>query len=489
MTQAMRVFAAALATESNSFSPVPTSLRSFHEGLYYNGRDQDVPLDRPGAEGLRAWRDGAAASGFDFILGPMAFAEPSGPTVAPAYAALRDEILAGVRAALPLDVVLLHLHGAMIVEGCDDAEGDLIADVRAVVGDRVTIGVLIDPHAHLTRRMVEGATLLSAYHQWPHTDVAERAAHLFALAVEAATGAIRPVASVFDCRMISSYPTRPAPMARFVADMAQAETRRPVLSVDLIHGFPWGDTAETGTRMLVWTDQAQVEGAALAEAFGRRLFTERDALTLKLDMTLDQALDHISQPAEGLSVLCDVGDVVPAGAPGDSTFVLRRVLERGIANLCFGPLWDPMATAICLDAGIGARLPLRIGGKAGKASGDPVDVMATVRAILTAAIEPVGRQFGDRVWVTLDQDIDLILHSVRASTEAIAAVTDLGLDPRTRRAFIGKMLMHGGTAFAPIASEVITVATPGTLTFPERDIPLTKRTGAWWPKVADPFRE
>lgn len=480
----MKIFAGALATETNSFSPVPTSLRSFYDGLYYNGPASEAPLERRGAEALKTWRDRAAAIGADFVLGPIAFAEPSGLTTAPAYAALKSDLLSALAEAGPVDMVLLALHGAMMADGCDDVEGDILASVRLAVGRDVAIGALIDPHAHLTARMVDAATLIAAYHEWPHTDVAARADHLFGLLEASVRGAVRPKPAVIDCRMVASYPTRPQPMRGFVDDMAETEAHAPLLSVNLIHGFPWGDTADTGTKMLVWSDGDTAAATDTARRFADRLTDIREAARLKMDLGMEAAFDLIEQPTEGLLVFCDVGDVVPAGAPGDSTHMLRRAMERRAKKICFGPLWDPMATAVCMEVGPGARAPLRIGGKAGAASGQPVDVMATVRAVLPAGQGGSARQFGDRAWVSLDGEIDIVLHTVRASTEDLAAATDLGIELSDYRAFVGKMLMHGGAAFAPMARAVYSVETPGTLAFPEAAIALSKLKGPWWPKDA-----
>jgi microcystin degradation protein MlrC len=478
----MRIFSGALATETNSFSPVPTSIRSFHEGLYFKGLGEEALLDRPGAEALKTWRDRASAMGADFVLGPVAFAEPSGLTTATAYASLKDDLLNALAEAGDVEMVLLALHGAMMADGCDDVEGDLLTSVRKQVGPETVIGALIDPHAHLTEAMVSASTLLAAYHKWPHTDVAVRADHLFDLLQAAAVGRIRPIPSVVDCRMVASYPTTQQPMRKFVDDMAEAELRAPLLSVNLIHGFPWGDTADTGTKMLVWSDAAPAAAAAAATHFSESLFDIREAARLKLDLSMAEAYDLIEQQHDGVLVLCDVGDVVPAGAPGDSTYMLREAIERGVGEICFGPLWDPLATAVCMDVGPGSRVQLRIGGKAGATSGQPIDALVTVRAVVLDGKGVAKRRFGDRAWVTLDGGIELVLHSIRASTEEISAVTDLGIDLRKSHTFVGKMLMHGGAAFAPLSHRIYSVETPGTLAFPEACIPLKKVQSAWWPK-------
>src|SRR3712207_4552565 len=137
----MRLFAASLATESNSFSPVPTNRESYDAGFYHPpGTHPDRPARHTTAP-LFVGRRRARQEGFTLIEGSCFWAEPSAPTVQADYEAMRDEILDQLKAALPVDGVLLGLHGAMIAYGYDDAEGDILERVRALVGPKVVIGV------------------------------------------------------------------------------------------------------------------------------------------------------------------------------------------------------------------------------------------------------------------------------------------------------------------------------------------------------------
>ena len=483
----MRVFCGAIFTESNTFSPIPTSLESFRAGILYRGPAAGAPpLVVLGSPWL-AWRELCAARGFEFQQGLIAFAEPAGVLSAHAHEELRGQLLADLEAALPVDIVLLALHGSMMSEACDDVEGDVLEKARACVGTGSVVAALIDPHAHLSARMVVNADVIAAFHEWPHTDVEERAAHVFELAVRTAAGEVRPTPGTYDCRMIAAYPTQPEPMRGFVDGLKRLEACQEVLSASFVHGFPWGDNPDVGARMLVWTDADSPGARARASALGRRIFDLREAVTLRTDFSIDDALTHLQRAPRGPVVLCDAGDNVPGGAAGDSTFLLRRVLERAVGDVCFGPIWDPMATAICFAAGEGARVALRIGGKSGPAAGDPVDVVAHVVRVLPGVEGPQPGNFGDRAWITIGDSIDIVLHSRRATLASPDVITALGIDVKRRKGFIGKMLMHGGAAFAPLAAEVRSVATPGTLNMCFESIALRRRSEPWWPKHPNPF--
>src|SRR5438045_1350210 len=162
----MRIFAASLATETNSFSPIPTSRESYENTLYFPpGKHPDRGTLCTGP--LWVARRRAKQEGFELIEGSCFWAEPSAPTLQTSYESMRDEILAQLRAAMPVDGVLLGLHGAMVAHGYDDCEGDLIARVRAIVGPKAVIGAEYDPHCHLTEKRVRGADISILFKEYP----------------------------------------------------------------------------------------------------------------------------------------------------------------------------------------------------------------------------------------------------------------------------------------------------------------------------------
>ena len=169
----MRLFTASLATESNSFSPIPTNRASYEAAFYYPpGKHPDVP--RHTTAPLYVARRRARQDGFELVEGSCFWAEPSGPTKQADYEEMRDEILAELSAAMPVDGVLLGLHGAMIAYGYDDPEGDLIERVRAIVGARVPIAVELDPHCHLTEKRVRLSDIMILYIRTPISSSAPR---------------------------------------------------------------------------------------------------------------------------------------------------------------------------------------------------------------------------------------------------------------------------------------------------------------------------
>ena len=483
----MKLFIASLSTETNSFSPLPTGRLSFEEGAISREASRG-PVQYWSAP-MKIWRDAAEAKGWDVAESLTAHAQPAGPTVRQVYEEFRDEILADLEAALPVDAILLSLHGAMIADGYDDCEGDLISHCRRIAGPKAVIGGLLDPHCHLTEAMLEDATLLVAYKEYPHVDIPERARDLFRLAADAAEGNTTPVMRDYDCHMICAMHTPYEPMRGFVDMLAEREREDGILSLSLAHGFPWGDHERVGARMLAITDGDGERASSLAKEIGDHLFSLRREI-MRPYPDISGALDRATAANNGPVVLADVSDNAGGGAPSDATFLLEAMLERGVTDAVTGIYWDPIAVRICREAGEGATLDLRLGGKCGPMSGNPLDLTVTVRRIasgLTQRFGELASALGEMVWLEAN-GIDIVVNDHRTQTFHPEAFTGLGIDLAEKRIVCVKSSQHFHAGFAPIASEVIHVATPGSITPDYASIPYTKRKPNYWPRMENPFQ-
>ncbi|MET0504530.1 MAG: M81 family metallopeptidase [Luteibacter sp.] len=484
----MRIFVAGVSTETNTFAPWPTGMRGFEEGGIHRGH---AVHDDPGTNGLvaRRWSALAAGDGHDIVEGLFAIAEPSGPTVQHVWETLRDEIVTQAMADGPFDVVLLQLHGAMVSTGCDDCEADLVSRVRAVAGPHATLGVELDPHCHLSQDLIDAADAVILMKEYPHVDYVERAAELYDICTKTALGRVHPTSALFDCRMLGFYPTTGGVMAGLLATLREAERRPGILSVSFVHGFPWGDTAETGSKMLVIADADHALAARTAEELGRLVYAKREALLPRMP-GIAEALAKV-ETMPGTVVLADTADNPGGGAPGDNVSLLRALLARGVREVALGAIWDPMSALVCAEAGVGASLALRLGGKCGPSSGDPLDLVVTVRAVLEAhaqiglggAPEPLGLS----VWLHSD-GIDIVVISIRSQVFSPDAFTGLGIDLAGKRIIAVKSSHHFHARFAPIADHILSVATPGAIQMDFAGIAYVKRRDwNYFPRVADPL--
>lgn len=478
----MRIFTAGIATETNTFAPLPTGLEAFREGGYYPAGAHPPHLTLFSGP-LWAARQRAAEHGWTLLEGLVTHAQPGGVTTRHAWQTLRDELLADLRAALPVQMVLLGLHGAMVAEGCDDCEGELLRAVRAIVGPGVVVGAELDPHHHLSAAMLEHADLLVSFKEYPHTDVLERGFELVDLCAATVAGRIRPVVGMADCGMISIVHTTREPARGFVDRLQALEGHDGVLSISVTHGFPWGDVADMGTRVFVYTDGQPAQAHALARRLADELAAMRDALQ-PVQPGIDEALTQALAAPAGPVVLADGADNPGGGAAGDSTFVLRRLLERQVPLAALGPLWDPQAVRIAFEAGVGATLPLRLGGKTSPLSGDPVDAMATVLALkpdmVMTGLAGTPTALGDSVLVQVGE-VQVVLISRRSQAMGTDLFTQLGCDLAGRRVVVVKSSQHFYASFSKVATQVIYVAAPGSVTSDLNSLPYRHADRLLWP--------
>jgi microcystin degradation protein MlrC len=478
----MRIFAATLATESNTFSPMPTSLAAYKESVFY--RPGEHPEDAPRMCTAPLWvaRRRATADGFTLVEGSCFAASPAGTTVRKDYEGMRDEILDQVRQAMPLDGVLLGLHGAMVAEGYDDVEGDVIERVRAIVGSRCVIGVELDLHCHLTVKRVRLSDIVVLYKEFPHTDVAERAEELLTLVLRTIRGQIKPVMSLYDCRQIGSYPTTLPLMRAFVDKVQAMEGKEGVLSISINHCFPYADVPELGGRILVVMDQDKARGDAIATRIGEEFVSMRGKTAphyYDVDGGIRAALAVDGMPV----VMADPADNAGGGAPSDNTTILRRLIETKVENAALAPIWDPIAVRLCFDAGLGGKLPLRFGGKIGPASGQPIDAPVEVIGLVRdgwQSFGPTQVPLGDSAAIRLG-GIEVVLISNRTQALGLELFRNVGIEPLGKKLLVVKSTNHFMGNFGPIAKQVLYVESDGPLRRDYRTIPYTRVVRPIWP--------
>ncbi|MGT2487796.1 M81 family metallopeptidase [Methylobacterium oryzae CBMB20] len=270
----MKIFIAGLATETNTLAPLPTGRSAFLADYARAGTASRNPAEpqqyRP--QGLaRAGRGGRAHRRRE----PVHLRAARRIALRGVYEELRDALLEDLEAAMPVDAVLLFMHGAMVAEGYDDCEGDTLERVRAIVGPDATIGVELDLHCHLTETMRASADVIVIYKEYPHTDIVDRARDLYPLVVRTVAKDIRPVMAYADCRIVNMWRTSREPVAGFVRRMEALEGRDGILSVSFGHGFPWGDVADVGAKMLVVADGDAGKAQALANELAGAVWAMR----------------------------------------------------------------------------------------------------------------------------------------------------------------------------------------------------------------------
>ncbi|WP_289032173.1 M81 family metallopeptidase [uncultured Paraglaciecola sp.] len=482
----MKILTASLATETNVFSPIPTGKKSFEEAIYFRHGATHVP-GMFFTEALHVWKDNAQARNIELVESLAACAQPAGLTVRQVYEECKQLILDDVKNALPLDMILLSMHGAMAAAGYPDCEGDLIQSIREIVGKKTVIGVEFDPHAHLTDDMLESGDCLIFYKEYPHIDIKERAEELFEICLNHAKGKIQPHMVNLPVQMLGIFETPKSPMKEFVERMQAFEKRDDVLSVSFVHGFPWGDHEQMGAQVLVVTDNNTQLGQEIARELGKEIWQIREHFAPNYP-NVKASLKVASEIPEKPLVIADMADNAGGGAPSDSTFFLSEILEQKLKNVAVATIYDPEVVRLCQEAGTDAEICIRVGGKLGVTSGQPLDLNVKIHSIIDKTEQSMGPSkltAGTSVWLETD-GVHLIVNNLRTQTFSPDMLELHGIDLKLMDIVIVKSTQHFYDAFAPIASRIIHAVSPGALNFDYASIPYERSQNELWPAVENP---
>lgn len=480
--QSMRVFIGGLFQETNDFSPVPTGAASFEELAWIPSRDPEPPPNT-NLLGYRGALDRARQLGLTVLPGPYRCAIPAARAGHATWMTLKAEMLESLRAAMPLDIVFLFLHGAMATQGTDDCEGELLAEVRAAVGPAVPIGAVFDLHGNVTPQMVAAADFIVACKEYPHTDFPEESARVVDLLIAQVQGRIRPASVAMRLPMLAVAPTTYGPVRGVVARMRELEREPKMLSVSAFHGFFGADHPDASACVVVTTDN----DPALAERHAQQLARElADAVRAigKLGVGLSEALD-IAVAEPGPVVIADRSDNTGGGAGGDSTVILAEMLRLGLTNATLGMIWDPVVADFCALAGEGSHLRLRLGGKVGPLSGAPLDVDAQVLKVgqdLKQAFFGRGEpdlSMGRSALIRID-GVDVVVSSVRQQVFSRHVFESHGMDLARYKVIVVKSTQHFYDAFAPLG-RVVYCDLPGTCAMDFSALPYRHLTRPMWP--------
>jgi microcystin degradation protein MlrC len=256
MSQTRRVLSAQIAHETNTFSIVPTTLDDYRKRLFLLGAEIAPAL---GATRMEIAGHLAAAKryGWTLVQPIAASATPSGKVTAECWAELQRLLYAACETR-PLDGVILALHGAMVTETDEDAEGALLEGLRKRLGDTIPIAVTLDLHANVTERMGRLANIMLPYRTYPHIDQYETAVRAADLLQAAMDGKIRPKVAHLQGPLLDGCNhgrTQGGVMSDLLARAAGMETQTPgLLSVDVCAGFSRSDIAEVGPSVQVTYD-------------------------------------------------------------------------------------------------------------------------------------------------------------------------------------------------------------------------------------------
>lgn len=468
----MKFVIAQMQHETNTFSPVPTPLAAFGPRGPYFGADA-LQATRGTVSAMAAFIDLAGKAGARVVTPVAAWANPSGPVDGLAYDRICDAITAAVGDGC--DALLLDLHGAMVVAGrSDDGEGALLEKVRTLC-PRLPIAVSLDLHANVTERMVRNCSVLTGYRTYPHVDQYQSGERAGSILLRMLGGEIDPVVAWANAPILAQtlrQNTGEGAMKDIVEAARSAEGGE-VLAATAFGGFPMADIHEAGISAVVVADADPTAAKDACNAILRRAWAQREQF-LHRGAPLEESIAQAKRLAEGAGgpiLLLDHADNCASGATQDTMYVLREALRQGLTGIAVGPIRDAQAVAQCIEAGIGARVTLAVGGKtdmpAIRRHGEPLIMSGTVGAISDGEYTITGPQFtGMRCSMgrtaVLDTGNARIVLCERGQEPWDRAVFEsVGIDPRRQRYLLLKSRMYYRPVFLPLAQGMVLCDAPG----------------------------
>lgn len=419
----MRIAFGGISMENSNFSTLPARLTDFtiwrgHE-LIESGRYPFLP----------EWP-------VEFVPLLFAGALPGGTLEAAAYQSLKGEFCDRLRAAGPVDGVYLDLHGALLVEGLEDAEADLASAVRQIVGPQALITASMDLHGNITPYYTTQIDLLTAYRTAPHRDTLETRRRACQLLVNALTSGLRPqIACVPIPVLLPGEMTRTdlEPGQSLWAALGEIDRIPGVIDASLFVGFAWVDERRAHAAAVVTgTDRQVIERAA--KALAQRYWETRTHFHYGITAgSIDECITWALDAAEPCVFISDSGDNLTAGAPGDLPLFLARLLAQPVPSALLAGLPDAAAVAACQAAGLGAKVELSLGGKLDNVRGHPLPVTALVQQLVPAA-GTAGAQV-----VVQSGAVTIVATERRHAFTSVADFNAVGLNPLDYKIVVVKL--------------------------------------------------
>ncbi|MBO7747317.1 M81 family metallopeptidase [Paenibacillus sp. MWE-103] len=450
----MRIAVAGLMHETNTFTSLRTGLADF------------TVAEGSAVHGVARWKGTVFAGALETLakLGaepvPVYFARalPSGQIEAEAFEAMCRGIADGIAGCGPLDGVCLALHGSMCAEGCDDAEGELLARLRAAVGSALPVVCALDMHATATAAMIAHADGFAAYRTAPHVDeydTGARAARLLHGAVASGRKLANEWAAIPMLLAGEQSETGAEPMRELMDALRREEDAPGVRSASFLLGFPWADSPHGGCAAVVSgyaEDRERLRQAAarLAELFWAK---RRDFAFSTEAAPLEKALDRAEREPRKPVVLSDAGDNPTAGASQDVSLVVRALLDRQARRALVAAVCDPGSVQACAAAGSGGSADLLLGRLDPYAAG-PTPLPLRVRVVRTGTVHGVTYAVAAAAGVTV------VVSDRRVAVYDPTILEALGLELETFDLIVVKS-GYLSPAYKALAARAILALTPG----------------------------
>lgn len=488
----MRIAIGGVSHETSTLSDKPTTLEDFKSGFGLFRGQEVIGRFRGANMCTGGFIDGAAKHGFEAVPLLWTFAYPSGLICRADYDQLKTEFLDRLRRAdaeSPLAGALLDLHGAMVVEGIDDGDGDMIEAVRGVLGPKRPIVVTQDLHGNHTRRRVEAADAIVGFDTYPHVDMGERGREAADIIVKTLRGDLKPVMAIRQLPLfwgIRCQVTAHPPMNEVMQRVFDIEKRPGIISVTVATGFPWADVPDVGASVIVVADKDRGLAQKTADELGDWIWEQRERWHTP-PLSVRDALAQGEQLGRYPILLADHADNTGGGAGGDSTEVLRTFLDMRLRDALLLYMVDAEVAEQAHAAGVGRRISVKLGGKSHPGQGTPIEMEAEVVALTQGAFAYDGPMYkgltgnmGRSAWLRRD-GVSVVVVKAREQPLDPGFARTLGIDCTKMKYIALKSAAHFRSGFEAIAGSIFNVDAQAIHTHDFSKIVYKKRTRKVFP--------
>ncbi|WP_337267223.1 M81 family metallopeptidase [Oryzifoliimicrobium ureilyticus] len=385
-------------------------------------------------------------------------AVPGGPVSREAYEGFKSEFLDRLRAALPIDGLYLAMHGAMNVDGMDDAEGDWIAAARDVVGADCPVAASYDLHGNVSQPIIDALDIFAGYRTAPHIDTRETMIRAWSMLVDAIRSGLTPGIAWAPIPVLlpgECTSTEDEPAKSIYLKLPDIDKREGVLDANMMVGYVWADEPRA-TACAVVTATNRDAAYHVAEELALAYWNAREDFEFgPVTGPLAEMLDLAEKTTTAPIILADSADNPTGGGVGDRADVLRALLKRGFTDALIAGITDRPSVEACFAAGEGCHVALTIGG-----SLDPSSTPVSVEALVQRLDDPGPSS--DRQAVVSISGVTVVLAAKRRPYHNIADFTRLGLDPKAVRLLVVKS-GYLSPELAPIANPNLMALTEGVV--------------------------
>ena len=478
-----RFVIALIKHETNTFSPIETPLSKFGHGL--GPAFGQAALDRfvGTNSAFAAFVDVAVREGAEVITPVAAESWPSAAATRATFEALVRPLEAAVRAGC--DALFLDLHGAMVIEDCDDAEGELLRRMRAIA-PTLPIAVTFDYHTNFSAEIARNATVITGYKTYPHIDIYDAGKQAAEILVKALRGEVKPVIAWGWKPVVPSimrHAPEDGPSGEIIRLAREREASGAVLAATLLPAFAHADTPYTGLSVVVVGDAMRKNGARLARetcdamleiGWQRRAEYTYTRTTLSEDVSrarlLGQPFGVSGAKPDGPVLLIDHCDNCGSGGAQDVMTVVEEILRQGLDDIAIAPILDAAAVTQMVAAGVGNSVTLDLGGKMDMPAiglkGRPLRLSGRVKTITDGNIVFRGpmytglkSQMGTTaVLATQSQgggEGEIVITSLPHEPFDLVVFRSVGIEPTKKRYLMLKSRIHYRAGFKPIASHIV----------------------------------